>query len=58
LFLVRVVYVLATRRRLVYHLNYNVLLAIATTGFAGMALEIILLFSFQIFMAMFTARWG
>jgi spermidine synthase len=47
LFLVRVAYVLLTRRRVVYHLNYNLLLAIATTGFAGMALEIILLFSFQ-----------
>jgi spermidine synthase len=47
LFLVRVAYVLRTRRRLAAHLTCNALLAIAAAGFAGMSLEIILLLSFQ-----------
>ena len=47
LFFIRVVYVLFSRQRLPHHLKFNSLLAITTTGFAGMALEIILMFSFQ-----------
>ncbi len=47
LFLLRIAYVLATRKRLASHLNCNALIAIASAGFAGMALEIVLLFSFQ-----------
>jgi spermidine synthase len=47
LFLLRVAYILATRRRLSAHLTCNALLAIAAAGFAGMSLEIILLLSFQ-----------
>lgn len=47
LFFIRVVYVLFKKERLPHHLKFNGLLAIATTGFAGMALEIILLFAFQ-----------
>ena len=47
LFSIRVVYVLATKRRLAAHLNCNALFALAAAGFAGMSLEIILLFSFQ-----------
>lgn len=47
LFLIRVLYVLFTKERLSHHLKFNGLLAIATTGFAGMALEIVLLFAFQ-----------
>jgi spermidine synthase len=47
LFLLRVAYILATRKRLAAHLNCNALLAIAAAGFAGMALEIIILFSLQ-----------
>ena len=46
-FLIRVLYVLFTKERLAHHLTFNGLLAIATTGFAGMALEIVLLFAFQ-----------
>jgi spermidine synthase len=46
-FFIRVVYVLFTRERVSHHLKFNGLLAIATTGFAGMALEIVLLFAFQ-----------
>jgi spermidine synthase len=47
LFLLRIIYVLIRKDRLVNHLRFNGLLAIATTGFAGMALEIILLFAYQ-----------
>jgi len=47
LFLLRMVYVFIRKDRLVYHLKFNGLVAIATTGFAGMALEIILLFAYQ-----------
>ncbi len=47
LFLIRVAYVLLKKDRVFHHLKFNGLLAIATTGFAGMALEIILLFAFQ-----------
>jgi spermidine synthase len=47
LFFLRMVYVLIRKDRLVDHLKFNGLLAIATTGFAGMALEIILLFAYQ-----------
>jgi spermidine synthase len=47
LFFMRVVYVLLKKERVSYHLKFNGLLAIATTGFAGMALEIILIFAFQ-----------
>ena len=47
LFLLRMVYVLIRKDRLVNHLKFNGLLAIATTGFAGMAMEIILLFAYQ-----------
>jgi spermidine synthase len=46
-FFLRVLYVLFTQERISYHLKFNGLLAIATTGFAGMALEIVLLFAFQ-----------
>ena len=38
---------LIRKDRLMHHLKFNGLLAIATTGFAGMALEIILLFAYQ-----------
>ena len=47
LFLLRIAYVLIRKDRLMHHLKFNGLLAIATTGFAGMALEIILLFAYQ-----------
>lgn len=47
LFFMRVVYVLLKKEKVSHHLKFNGLLAIATTGFAGMALEIILLFAFQ-----------
>ncbi len=47
LFFIRIIYVLLKEERSSHHLKFNGLLAIATTGFAGMALEIILLFSFQ-----------
>ena len=47
LFLLRTIYVLLKKDRAPHHLKFNGLLAIATTGFAGMALEIILLFAFQ-----------
>ena len=47
LFFLRIAYVLIRRDRLAHHLKCNALLAIGTTGFAGMALEIILLFAFQ-----------
>ncbi len=47
MFFVRIVYVLLKKERVSHHLKFNGLLAIATTGFAGMALEIILLFAFQ-----------
>ena len=47
LFFMRVVYVLLKKEGVSHHLKFNGLLAIATTGFAGMALEIILLFAFQ-----------
>jgi spermidine synthase len=47
LFFLRIAYVLIKKDRLVNHLKFNGLLAIATTGFAGMALEIILLFAYQ-----------
>jgi spermidine synthase len=47
LLLTRMIYVLFTQERIAHHLKFNGLLAIATTGFAGMALEIVLLFSFQ-----------
>jgi len=46
-FLIRAIYVLFTPDRVSHHLTCNALLAIATTGFAGMALEIVLLFAFQ-----------
>jgi spermidine synthase len=46
-FLIRVTYVLFTQERVSHHLTFNGLLTIATTGFAGMALEIVLLFAFQ-----------
>jgi spermidine synthase len=47
LFLIRLFYVSFKKERSAHHLKFNALLAIATTGFAGMALEIILLFAFQ-----------
>jgi len=47
LFFMRVAYMLLKKERVFHHLKFNGLLAIATTGFAGMALEIILLFAFQ-----------
>jgi spermidine synthase len=47
LFSIRVVYVLATKGRRTSHLTGNALLAIAAAGFAGMALEIVVLFSLQ-----------
>ena len=47
LFLLRIVYVLARKDRLLDHLKFNGLLAIATTGFTGMAIEVILLFAYQ-----------
>jgi spermidine synthase len=47
LFFLRLAYVLIRRDRLLHHLKFNGLLAIGTTGFAGMALEIILLFAYQ-----------
>lgn len=47
LFLIRVIYVLFKKDRVGHHIKFNGLLAIATTGFAGMAMEIILLFAFQ-----------
>ena len=47
LFFLRIAYVLIRRDRLEHHLKFNGLLAIVTTGFAGMALEIILLFAYQ-----------
>ena len=43
----RVLYVLFTEKRVSHHLRFNGLFAIATTGFAGMALELVLLFAFQ-----------
>jgi spermidine synthase len=47
LFFLRIAYVLIRKDRLGDHLKFNGLLAITTTGFAGMALEIILLFAYQ-----------
>lgn len=47
LFFMRIVYLLFKKGRVSHHLKFNGLLAIATTGFAGMALEIVLIFAFQ-----------
>ena len=47
LFFLRLAYVLLRKDRLPHHLKFNGLLAIGTTGFAGMAMEIILLFAYQ-----------
>jgi spermidine synthase len=43
----RLVYLFSSQRRRVEPLKFNCLWAIGTTGFTGMALEIILIFSFQ-----------
>ncbi|MFH1624772.1 MAG: fused MFS/spermidine synthase [Pseudomonadota bacterium] len=45
--LARVIYIVIKRDSLDTHLKFNCLLAIGTTGFAGMSLEIILIFAFQ-----------
>lgn len=45
--ILRVFYVTIRRDRLNAHLKLNCILAITTTGFAGMSLEIILIFAFQ-----------
>ncbi|MDY7031314.1 MAG: fused MFS/spermidine synthase [Thermodesulfobacteriota bacterium] len=44
---IRTVYVVFKGERLETHLRFNCLFAIMTTGFAGMSLEIILIFAFQ-----------
>ncbi|ODS32925.1 MAG: spermidine synthase (putrescine aminopropyltransferase) [Candidatus Scalindua rubra] len=46
-FVCRVVYVIVFRRSTEVQQKFNSMAAIATTGFAGMALEIILIFAFQ-----------
>ena len=45
--IIRIVYVLIFKRSRAVQLKANCIIAIATTGFAGMALEIILIYAFQ-----------
>lgn len=47
LLILRLIYVAFTPKRILYHQRFNILFAIFFIGFAGLALEFILLFSFQ-----------
>lgn len=44
---IRVAYVYLKKEKMNKHLTFNCLFAITTTGFAGLALEIVIIFSFQ-----------
>ena len=46
-FVIRVAYVYFKKEKMKKHLTFNRLFAITTTGFAGLALEIVIIFSFQ-----------
>ncbi len=46
-FFIRATYVHLNREKMEGHLTFNCLFAITTTGFAGLALEIVIIFSFQ-----------
>jgi len=46
-FVIRATYVHLKKEKMDRHLTFNCLFAITTTGFAGLALEIVIIFSFQ-----------